>query len=97
MNKKGDLGNTVINWFVAMILVFGIIIGYALWLQPWQSIDNALSPMAVSLPTSNGHNYLEIQQQARNQQSLVPYLLVGGVILIAVFASIRPDPNYPQQ
>ena len=97
MNKKAELGNAVINWFIATVLVFGIIITYAVWQKPWQMIDNNLAPQAVSMLLNNGHDFREIQQQARNQQSLVPLIYILGAIVIAVFASIKMNPNYPYQ
>jgi hypothetical protein len=97
MDKKSQVGEVLVNWIVAMIVVFGLIIFSMLWFKPWQKIDSAISPKIDSSYQAGGNYATDIPVQQRRNQAVIPIILIGGTILIAVFASIKRDPNHPYQ
>lgn len=94
--KKAQL-EVGLNWIIAMIVVFTLILFSMLWFRPWQMIDNAITPHIDSSYSAGGKSALDIPVQARRNQALIPVILIGGTILIAFFASIKRDPNVPYE
>ena len=94
--KKAQLEN-LFNWFIAMILVFGMLTFSMFWYKPWQAIDNSISPKIDASYCSGGRCATDIPPQARRNQAIIPIIMIGGVVLIAFFSSLKKDPNYPYQ
>lgn len=97
MRKKGQDLMPLLNWFIAMILIFGMVMFSMMWNKPWQAVDHAISPQIDASYESQGRSALDIPPQARKNQKIIPVILVGGVILVAFFGSIKRDPNRPYE
>lgn len=95
--KKAQL-ESVFNWFVALILIFGIFIGYMAFTKPWQMVDHKLTPQIDSyeMGTEN-RDIRDLLPRARSTPSTAVVILIGSIILWAILSSLKQDPNYPIQ
>ena len=95
--KKGQL-EAMFTWIVALIVIFVIYLFVMIWIKPWQAVDNALTPkIDASYSGTNGKCADDIPPIARRNQMLVPLIMMIGVLVMAILASLRKDPNYPNQ
>ena len=97
MNKKAQLAEFAYNWIVGLIVLFAIITFSMLWFKPFQSIDNAITPMINTSYQANGKYVEDLPNQFRRNQIVLPTIFIGGVIIILVLISLKQDPNYPYQ
>lgn len=96
MKKKGQL-EAMFTWMIALIVIAAIFMFFMVWMKPWQAIDHAISPKIDPNYCSGGKCATDIPPIARRNQGLVPVIMIFGVLTMAVLASLRKDPNYPQQ
>jgi len=83
----------LINWFIALVLIFAIALGYFAVTKPFQYIDHQLSPQInITTDTQDGQ---EVVNKIRRYWVVWPIILIGSIILWAFFSSIKQDPNYP--
>lgn len=96
MKKKAQL-EVGLNWLIAMIVIFAILIFSMIWYKPWQMLDSKISPQIDSSYCAGGKCATDIPPQQRRNQEVIPLIFIGGVILIAFLASIKRDPNRPYE
>lgn len=94
MDKKGQgiLG----TWIIAIAAIFSITIIFMLWVEPFQEIDDALTPK-IDVFTVNGKTNTDLLDNFRNNLIIIPIVLVGGILVWAFLKSIIQDPNSPYQ
>lgn len=86
------------TWFVAMILLFGVFVGFMVFNKPWQKFTGVVDPKIPDTYTANdGSNARELLPIFKRNQALVPVILMGVIVLWAFLASLKQDPNYPVQ
>lgn len=94
MNKRGQL-ELLMNWFMAMVLIFGFVIFFMVWVKPWQEIDNKITPQIDDSAYSGDTVPSDLLPQIRRNQAIGPILMIVGVLGIAIMSSLRRDPNRP--
>jgi len=97
MKKKGQLAEFAYNWIIGLIVLFILIIFTMIWFKPWQAIDNEISPKIDSSYQAGGKYAEDLPGQFRKNQRVIPFIFIGGVIVILVLLSIKQDPNYPYE
>ena len=97
MNNKKAQMEALANWFYALIIIFVITMGFIVFTKPIRIVDEKISAQLEGA-TYGGKNIVEdVFPRIRKNYIAMPVILIGGVLLIAFLASLKQDPNYPQQ
>lgn len=88
--KKASL----MNWFIALLLIMFISTAYYAFTKPFQFIDHYATPR-VNLTTDDGHSAQTTLAKIRNYWMIWPVLIAAFLIIWAFLSSLKQDPNYP--
>jgi len=97
LNKKAQLAEFAHNWITGLVVFFIVFIFSMLWYQPFQMIDDKLTPMINNSYQAHGRSVEDLPPQFRRNQTLIPYIFLGGIMVILVLISLKQDPNLPYQ
>jgi len=97
--KKGqympESPNPLFNWFIAMILIFTVLVIYFVMTRPFQIVDDTLSPR-INLTTDN-NDAKTVLSKIRIYWTVWPVIIIASIIFWAFLTSLKQDPNYPYQ
>ena len=79
--------------FIAMILIFTVVVIYLVMTRPFQIVDDKLSPK-INLTTDN-NDAQEVLNKIRLYWVVWPVIIITSIIFWAVLMSLKQDPNYP--
>lgn len=99
-NKKGQYApqqptHPVWAIFMAMILIFTIIVIYLTMTRPFQVVDDKLSPM-INLTTDNNDTQ-QVINKIRLYWVVWPVIIITSIVYWAFVMVVRQDPNHPLQ
>lgn len=100
IDKKGQLvpqQTTHPLWvvFIAMILIFTVLVIYFTMTRPFEVVDDKLSPK-INLTTDN-NNAQQIVNKVRLYWVVWPLIIIVSIIFWALIMVVRQDPNHPYQ
>ena|SRR3990167_6428804 len=81
--------------FMAMILIFTVLVIYFTMTKPFQVVDDTLSPR-INLTTDN-NDAQEVLNKIRRYWVVWPIIIITGLLFWALVMVVRQDPNYPMQ
>ena len=97
MSRKSQLEPSF-NWFIGLALIFFVGIGWMVLTKAFISLDDAVTPrINDSSFEGTGKSPIDTLKLTRRAWVAFPLILITGIIIYLVMASLKQDPNYPYQ